>query len=92
MVEQRYRAVLAVQRGEKKIDVTAQFGVSRQSVHSWCVRYASDGLAGLVDRSHRPLDSRTHQTHAQIEEPESASYAAHTCGGARGGSLTNSPC
>jgi len=29
VVEQRYRAVLAVERGERKIDVAAQFGVSR---------------------------------------------------------------
>ncbi len=34
VVEQRYRAVLAVQRGETKTDVAAQFGVSRQSVHT----------------------------------------------------------
>ena len=66
VVEQRYRAVLAVQRGERKTDVAAQFGVSRQSVHTWCVRYAADGLAGLVDRSHRP-DSCPHQTSAEVE-------------------------
>jgi transposase InsO family protein len=66
VVEQRYRAVLAVQRGEQKTDVAAQFGVSRQSVHHWCVRYAADGLAGLVDRSHRP-ESCPHQTTAEIE-------------------------
>jgi hypothetical protein len=34
VVEQRYGAVLAVERGETKTDVAAQFGVSRQSVHS----------------------------------------------------------
>ncbi|MFC4945662.1 IS481 family transposase [Pseudonocardia sp. GCM10023141] len=66
VVEQRYRAVLAVQRGETKTDVAAQFGVSRQSVHSWCVRYAADGLAGLVDRSHRP-QACPHQTSAEME-------------------------
>jgi hypothetical protein len=31
VVEQRYRAVLAVGRGEPKIVVAAQFGVSRQT-------------------------------------------------------------
>ncbi|WP_298799898.1 leucine zipper domain-containing protein [Pseudonocardia sp. 73-21] len=66
VVEQRYRAVLAVQRGETKTDVAAQFGVSRQSVHSWCARYAADGLAGLVDRSHRPRTC-PHQTTAEME-------------------------
>lgn len=66
VVEQRYRAVLAVQRGETKTDVAALVGVSRQSVHSWCVRYAVHGLAGLVDRSHRP-DSCPHQTSPEME-------------------------
>jgi len=52
VVEQRYRAVLAVQRGEPKIVVAAQFGVSRQTLHTWLTRYARDGLAGLIDRTH----------------------------------------
>ena len=47
-VEQRYRAVLAVERGEPKNVVAAQFGVFRQTLHSSLVRYASDGLAGLA--------------------------------------------
>ena len=34
VVEQRYRAVLAVERGEPKIVVAAQFGVSRQTLHT----------------------------------------------------------
>ena len=40
VVEQRYRAVLAVERGEPKMVMTAQFGVSRQSLHTWLTRYA----------------------------------------------------
>jgi transposase len=35
VVEQRYRAVLAVGRGEPKIVVAARFGVSRQTLHTW---------------------------------------------------------
>jgi len=54
VVEQRYRAVLAVERGELKIVVAVQFVISRQSLHTWLTRYARDGLAGLMDRSHRP--------------------------------------
>ena len=38
VVEQRYRAVLAVERGEPKNEVAAQFGVSRQTLHSWLTR------------------------------------------------------
>jgi hypothetical protein len=44
VVEQRYRAVLAVERGESKMVVAAQFGVSRQTLHSR--RYEEGGLAG----------------------------------------------
>ena len=35
VVEQRYRAVLAVLAGESVIDVAAQVGVSRQTLHTW---------------------------------------------------------
>ncbi|WP_461144580.1 helix-turn-helix domain-containing protein [Salinifilum aidingensis] len=35
VVEQRYRAVLAVERGEPKQAVAAQCGVSRQTLHTW---------------------------------------------------------
>ena len=66
VVEQRYRAVLAVERGEPKIVVAAQFGVSRQTLHTWLTRYACDGLAGLIDRSHRPL-ACSHQACAEVE-------------------------
>jgi hypothetical protein len=40
VVEQRYRAVLAVGRGEPKIVVAAQFGILRQTLHIWLTRYA----------------------------------------------------
>jgi transposase len=66
VVEQRYRAVLAVGRGEPKIVVAAQFGVSRQTLHPWLTRYARDGLAGLIDRTHRPPPC-AHQACAEVE-------------------------
>ncbi|MDQ4092150.1 MAG: IS481 family transposase [Actinomycetota bacterium] len=66
VVEQRYRAVLAVERGEQKIVVAAQFGVSRQTLHTWLTRYARDGLAGLMDRTHRP-ELCPHQADAAVE-------------------------
>jgi transposase InsO family protein len=46
--------------------VAAQFGVSRQTLHTWLTRYRALGLAGLMDRSHRP-DSCPHQASAEIE-------------------------
>jgi transposase InsO family protein len=66
VVEQRYRAVLAVLAGEPVIGVAAQVGVSRQTVHTWLARYRAEGLGGLVDRSHRP-ESCPHQSPVEIE-------------------------
>lgn len=66
VVEQRYRAVLAVERGEPKIVVATQFGVSRQALHTWLTRSARDGRAGLMDRSHRPCGC-PHRADAEVE-------------------------
>ena len=55
VVEQRLDAVRLVLNGELVTEVAAQVGVSRQSVHAWVGRYLSEGVAGLVDRSSRPL-------------------------------------
>jgi transposase InsO family protein len=66
VVEQRYRAVLAVERGELKQVVAAQFGVSRMTLHRWLTRYARDGLAGLMDRPRRP-ESCPHQVSPEVE-------------------------
>jgi len=54
VVEQRYWAVLAVEQGEPRYQVAAQFGVSRQTLHKWITRYRADGPVGLASRSHRP--------------------------------------
>ena len=55
VVEQRYPAVLAVIRdGVPIVEVARRFGVSRQAVHRWLLRYEDFGLSGLADRSHRP--------------------------------------
>jgi transposase InsO family protein len=66
VVEQRYRAVMAVLDGARVSEVAAEAGVSRQSVHAWLACYRREGLAGLADRSHRPR-SCPHQASAQLE-------------------------
>ncbi|MEA2001475.1 MAG: IS481 family transposase [Actinomycetota bacterium] len=66
VVEQRYQAVLEVLGGATVVDVARRYGVARQTVHGWLRRYASQGLAGLVDRSSKPA-SCPHQTSAVIE-------------------------
>ncbi|HET7666735.1 MAG TPA: IS481 family transposase [Mycobacterium sp.] len=66
VVEQRYQAVLAVLNGVAVTEVASRFDVSRQTVHRWLARYERAGLAGLADRSHRPLEC-PHQMPAQVE-------------------------
>lgn len=67
VMEQRYQAVLAViQDGWKITEVSQRMGVSRQTVHAWIARYERDGLASLVNHSHRPV-SCPHQIDPQIE-------------------------
>jgi transposase len=38
VVEQRYKAVMAVMDGARVSEVAAEVGVSRQSVHTWLAR------------------------------------------------------
>ncbi len=67
LVEQRYQAVLEVIRDGVPVAVVARrHGVARQTVHVWLRRYAAKGLAGLADRSSRPL-SCPHQMAPEIE-------------------------
>ena len=67
VVEQRYQAVLAVIRdGVPIVEVAHRFDVSRQAVHRWLRRYEDQGLAGLVDRSHRPPRC-SHQMEPAVE-------------------------
>jgi len=54
LVEQRYKAVCEVFDGATVTDVAQRNGVSRQTVHTWLRRYASQGMAGLVDKSTTP--------------------------------------
>lgn len=66
VVEQRYQAVLEVLQGATVTDVARRYGVARQTVHGWLRRYADQGLAGLADRSSKPV-SCPHQTPAEVE-------------------------
>ena len=54
VVERRLDAVRAVLAGASVVEIAAEVGVSRQSVHAWIGRYLTGGVAGLADRSHRP--------------------------------------
>ena len=57
LVEQRYKAVLEVMDGATVTDVARRNGVSRQTVHTWLLRYANEGLGSLADKSTKPTHS-----------------------------------
>lgn len=67
VVEQRHAAVLeVVVDGAPVAEVARRHGVTRQTLHRWLRRYASAGLAGLVDQSSKP-GSCPHQMPPQVE-------------------------
>ena len=67
VMEQKYQAVLAVIRdGLTIVEVANRFGVSRQSVHSWLLRYEMEGITGLTERSHKP-ERCEHQMSSHVE-------------------------
>jgi len=56
--------------GEETESIAAlcrRFGISRKSGHKWINRYSEEGDAGLVDRSHRPLQF-SNQSYRQKED------------------------
>jgi transposase InsO family protein len=82
VVEQRYRAVIAVLDGARVTEVAAEVGVSRQSVHAWLARYRAAGLAGLADRSQRPRSS-PNQASPEVEARVCELRRAHPRWGAQ---------
>jgi transposase InsO family protein len=67
VAEQRYRAVLEAGAGIPVTEVAERYGVSRQSVHTWLVRYRQEGIAGLEDRSHQ-VRNHPWRIPAEVEE------------------------
>lgn len=55
-----------LERGEHPGDVAGAMGVSVRTVYKWRQRFRDDGVAGLKDRSSRPLSSPS-RTPAHIE-------------------------
>jgi hypothetical protein len=67
VVERRYLAVREVlDSGAKIADVATRYGVDRRTVHRWLVRYATQGLGALADKSPKP-DRCPHQIAPEIE-------------------------
>jgi transposase InsO family protein len=66
MVEQRYDAVREVLDGAAVKDTAIRYGIDRRTLHRWLVRYATDGLAALADKSSKP-DRCPHQMAPEVE-------------------------
>ena len=66
MVEQRYDAVREVLDGATVKDVAIRYRVDRRTLHRWLVRYATEGLAALADKSSKP-DRCPHQSAPEVE-------------------------
>jgi transposase len=65
--EQRLLAVCEVlDAGVSVTDVARRYGVDRRTVHRLLVRYANEGMSGLVDQSSKP-DKCPHQILADVE-------------------------
>ena len=55
VMDERMRFVAAQLEGRETISVLCrQFGISRKTGHEWLLRYRSEGVAGLEDRSRAP--------------------------------------
>ena len=59
--------VLASADGANVSELCRRFGVSRKTGYKWLSRYATDGVAGLVDQSRRPLEPAG-RTSAEVEQ------------------------
>ena len=66
MVEQRYDAVREVLDGATVKDTAVRYGIDRRTLHRWLVRYATEGLGALADKSSKP-DRCPHQMTPEIE-------------------------
>jgi transposase len=66
--EQRVQFVVAASRGEGPFSrLCEEFGISRPTGLLWVQRYREAGLAGIAERSRRPLHSPW-RTAAELEE------------------------
>ena len=89
LVEQRYLAVREVLDGAKVTDVATRYGVDRRTVHRWLVRYTTEGLGALADRSSQQATRRRRDSPGSPSRSRSGrpgrSPEASGCGAARRG-------
>jgi len=76
---------LALLEGANVSELCRRFGVSRPTGHKWLSRYRQAGIAGLVERSRRPLQSPLRCSEAMEAAVLSVRRDHPAWGGARSG-------
>jgi transposase InsO family protein len=83
VLEQRYLAVREVlDTGATVTDVAARHRIDRRTLHRWLVRYASEGIGALAEKSSKP-DTCPHQLSPVIEARIMAMRTLHPGWGPR---------
>jgi transposase InsO family protein len=65
-MSERAKYVFDIERGLKITDACGHYGISRRVGHKWLKRYREEGLAGLADRSRRPISSPLRTDEAMV--------------------------
>ena len=82
MFQREEFVVLASADGANVSELCRRFGVSWKTGYKWLSRYATDGVAGLVDQSRRPLEPAG-RTSAELEQRVLALRREHPTWGGR---------
>ena len=83
-MEQRVELIRQWKDGESIVCLADSYGVSRKTIYKWIGRYATEGMAGLEDRSrapHRCPQQLSEETIARVEATESWNWPSNSAGG-----------
>ena len=72
-MEQHVEAIREWKDGKSITALSEVYGVSRKTIYKWIGREASQGTAGLEDRSRAPLNSPQKLSEAVVERLKRAS-------------------
>src|SRR5512132_2017863 len=65
-MDERMRIIVAYNEGHYSMtELCERFGISRQAGYKWRERFATDGVQGLADRSHKPKHC-PHRINAEV--------------------------
>lgn len=82
ITQRRDFVFLASKPGANKRELIRRFGISSPTAYKWLERYREEGLAGLEDRSRRPVGQPS-KTRPELEKKVVDLRLEHDCWGAR---------